>query len=174
MKRRRNICCMIACVLVICALGLTASSQTKRSAKPKRGAICFDPTIPCKTTATFEAYDLPFRIPAKAVIWESEAFYAIILSSAKYKNDEDCEQHLVSEDERTAAQALFPHRKVFASRCQIPGTLYYTNVKPNTNFMAVYAGRTQAEAAQMLASVKATGKFAGASIRRMSAGFNGT
>jgi hypothetical protein len=40
--------------------------------------------------------------------------------------------------------------------------------------MAVYAGRTQAEAAQMLSSVKATGKFAGASIRRMSAGFNGT
>jgi hypothetical protein len=173
MKRRTILCCMIACVLVVCALGLTASSQTKRAARPRRGAICFDPTIPCKTTATFEAYDLPFRIPATAVIWESEAFYAIILSSVKY-TEQECEQRFISEAERTAAQALFPHRKVFTSRCAIPGSIFYTNVRQNVNFMAVYAGHTQAEAAQMLASIKATGKFADASIRRMSAGFNGT
>jgi hypothetical protein len=39
--------------------------------------------------------------------------------------------------------------------------------------MAVYAGRTRAEANAMLARVKATGKFDGANLRRMSIGFNG-
>jgi hypothetical protein len=40
--------------------------------------------------------------------------------------------------------------------------------------MAVYAGRTRAEAAKFLAQVQATGKFPGANLRRMSIGFNGT
>ena len=128
----------------------------------------------CKTTATFEAHDLPFRIPANAVIWESEPFYAVILQSVRF-TDEECETKFIPEAERLAAQALFPNRKVFASRCdQMPGTIFYSNVKPNTSFMAVYGGRTQAEAARTLSSVKATGKFPGANIRRMYIGFNGT
>jgi hypothetical protein len=40
--------------------------------------------------------------------------------------------------------------------------------------MAVYAGATQADANRMLATVKATGKFPGANIRRMRAMINGT
>ena len=40
--------------------------------------------------------------------------------------------------------------------------------------MAVFAGRTKAEAAKVLAQVKATGKFPGANLRLMQAGFNGT
>jgi hypothetical protein len=40
--------------------------------------------------------------------------------------------------------------------------------------MGVYAGMTLADANRMLASVKATGKFPGANIRRLRAAFNGT
>jgi hypothetical protein len=40
--------------------------------------------------------------------------------------------------------------------------------------MAVYAGRTRAQANAMLEKVKATGKYPGANLRQMRAGFNGT
>jgi hypothetical protein len=40
--------------------------------------------------------------------------------------------------------------------------------------MAVYAGKTRAEAERMLAAVRATGKYPTANLRRMQAGFNGT
>ena len=173
--KRRFLCCALLSVLLLAALGPVAESQTGRGSRSRsqRGAICFDPTLPCKTTATFAPYDIPFRIPANAVIWESEPFYAVVLKSVRY-GDQDCEGRIVPEAERLAAQTLFPNRKVFASRCPEAGSIFYTNVNPNAHFMAVYGGRTAAEAARMLAIVKATGKFPGANLRRMSAGFNGT
>ncbi len=171
--KTRFLCCALACLLAIVALGSDSQGQTRRGRRPQRGAICFDPNVPCRTTATFEPYDLPFRIPANAVIWESEPFYAIILTSMRYR-DGNCDTRFVPEAQRLEAQALFPDRKVFASRCGEPGMVFYSNTSPNTNFMAVYAGRTQREAAQMLETVRATGRFRGANIRRMYVGFNGT
>lgn len=168
--KMKFLCCAIASLVAIAALGLDASSQTRRG---RRGAVCFDPTQACKTTATFQPYNLPFRLPANAVIWESELFYAIILTSVRFKESE-CYERFIPEAQRQEAQALFPNRKVFTSRCGEPGEVYYSNTKPNTNFMAVYGGRTQSEAMRMLAAVKATGKFPGANIRRMYIGFNGT
>jgi hypothetical protein len=100
-------------------------------------------------------------------------FYAVILASVRFR-DEECNTAFIPEAQRLEAQALFPDRKVFSSRCGEPGTVFYSNTSPNTNFMAVYGGRTQAEAAQMLSTVKATGKFPGAYTRRMYIGFNGT
>jgi hypothetical protein len=99
-------------------------------------------------------------------------FYAIILKSVQSPDDE-C-KIFIPEKERVAAQALFPDRKVFSSRCAQPGDLYYTNTSPKAHFMAVYAGATLADANRMLAMVQATGKFPAANIRRMRAGFNGT
>jgi hypothetical protein len=154
---------------VVCLLCAGAFAQARRKPQPK-GAVCGDPTVACTTSAQFEPYDLPFRIPARAVIWESESFYAVILKSAPAK---DCEK-FVAEDERQQTQTLFPHNKVFTSRCPEAGFVYYTGVKPDVHIMAVYAGRTRAEAAKFLAQVKATGKFADANLRRMSIGFNGT
>lgn len=165
--------CALVSLLAVIALSSTAESQTRRGRKPQRGAVCFDPNVKCKTTATFEPHDLPFRIPANAVIWESEFFYAVILNSVKY-TDATCETSFIPEAQRLEAQALFPDRKVFASRCAFPGNLFYTGVSQNANFMAVYAGRNAAEAARTLSTVKATGKFPNAYVRRMSAGFNGT
>jgi hypothetical protein len=79
--KTKVLCSVLVGVLMVLALGSTAESQTGRGRKPQRGAVCPDPNVACRTTATFEAYDMPFRIPANAVIWESEPFYAVILKS---------------------------------------------------------------------------------------------
>ncbi|HEU4597683.1 MAG TPA: hypothetical protein VFS10_21325 [Pyrinomonadaceae bacterium] len=169
---------------IVCAvvLGLAASaasvpkggaaSAAQRRGKQRVAAICPDPTAPCRTSVEFQPHQLPFRVPANAFIFETEQFYAVILKSVRNPAD-DCTV-FIPEAERLAAQELFPHHKVFASRCYDPGELFYSNVAGDQQFMAVYAGRTRAEAARMLARVKATGKYAGANLRRMHTGFNGT
>jgi hypothetical protein len=154
------------------ALGLSALIFTASTeAQKRRAQVCGDPTVRCIGTGEFQPYDLPFRLPPKAVIYETELFYAIILQSNNAKTN--CEAH-VSEDERLEAQSLFPHNKVFADRCPEPGTLFYSNTNTDYRFMAVYAGRTRAEAQAMLSRVKATGKYKSANLRRMYVGFNGT
>lgn len=161
-------------VIVFMTIGVSCSSTVfaQGGNKSQRWKVCADPTVPCKTTATFELYDLQFQIPKNAVIWESEQFYAIVLKSVAAPDD-NCDV-FVSEADRLETQTLFPKMKVFASRCTIPGSIFYTNVAPNRQFMAVFAGTTKEQADRMLATVKATGKFPGANIRRMRAGFNGT
>jgi hypothetical protein len=121
---------------------------------------------------TFNPNDLPFRVPPKAVIFDTESFYAVVLKSVA-ATEGDC-NIFIPEDERLATQQLFPDHKVFASRCTDPENLFYTNVNPNFRIMAVYAGSTLAEAKRVLQSVKATEKFPSANVRRMRTGFNGT
>jgi len=166
----------VAIALVVTTLVLVSLPGNKASGQRRRQArhfsVCGNPNLPCKSVATFESHDLPIRIPRNAVIWDTELFYAIMLKSVKSPGD-SCDV-FVPESERLAAQALFPDHKVFSSRCAEPGQLYYTNTGPKAHFMAVYAGTSLAEAKRMLAAVKATGKFTGATVRRMRAGFNGT
>ena len=144
----------------------------KRRPVVKHFSVCGNPNITCTSEATFEQYDLPFRMPAKAVIYDTELFYAIILRSASVPPG-SCD-NFIPEPERLAAQILFPDHKVFTSRCAEPGRLSYSNASSKANFMAVYAGTTMAEANRMLTAVKATGKFSGANLRRMRAVMNGT
>jgi len=134
--------------------------------------VCGNPKIPCRTEYTFQPFDLPFRVLNPAVIYETELFYAVILKS-KPAPDDNCDIFF-SETERLSVQELFPDQKVFASRCADPENLFYTNTKRDHRILGVYAGKTLAEANRTLAAVKATGKFAGANIRRMRTGFNGT
>ena len=159
------------------ALNLAFGQSHAQSHRARKGSICGNPTIACKTSVPFAAYDLPFRVPARAVIFDTELFYAIILQSVPRK-EEDCSV-FVREPERIAAQVLFPDHKVFTSRCADPGDpnsgmLSYINVDSKFEIMAVYGGTTLAESKRVLAAVKATGKFPGAYVRRMRAGFNGT
>jgi len=165
-KLTRTLAVVIAALFIL----VTAAGTQRRTTG--RLTVCGNPNVRCPSTATFEPHDLAFRVPRNAVIWETELFYAVILKSMN-ASDENCDAH-IPESERLAAQVLFPDRKVFASRCVEPATLYYTNTRPNTRLMAVYAGPTLAEANRVLAAVKATGKFSGAYVRRMRAGFNGT
>jgi hypothetical protein len=159
---------------LVLAASATAAQRRRTAPRPKHAAVCGDPTVACRTSFEFQPYQLPFVLPKNAVIFDTEEFYAVILKSVRDESKgSDCNVS-VPEPERVAAQALFPHNKVFASHCYDPEELYYTNVAPNQQFMAVYAGHTQAEAQQMLAKAKAAGKFPGANIRRMHAAFNGT
>ena len=168
--RKSRVICAVVFGLIACA----APASAQRRAKQSHWTLCPDPTAACRTSYQFQPYNLQFRVPENAVIYETELFYAVILKSVRdASKGSDCNV-FVPEAERLEAQALFPHNKVFASRCAEPGTLYYTNVKPDVRFMAVYAGRTRAEADALLAQVKATGKYPDANLRRMSIGFNGT
>ena len=160
-----------AVLLVLLACGAAAAQRGKNI--PRRPAVlCPDPTARCRTSVPFEPHQLPFVVPPNAVIFETEKFYAVVLKSGRDKTD-DC-TGFVPESERLEAQKLFPHHKVFASRCYEPDELYYEGIDPEVRFMAVYAGRTRAEAASVLQKVKATGLFPGAYLKRTSTGFNGT
>jgi hypothetical protein len=157
---------------VIAGSLLEENAAGQRRRLTTHASICGNPQVPCKTIATFQPNDLPFRVPKNAVIVDTELFYAIILKSVGV-GEQDCDV-FVPEKERRQTQALFPDHKVFASRCADPETLFYTGMSPKHRFMAVYAGTTLAEAKRMLGVVRATGKFPGANIRRMRTGFNGT
>ncbi|HWW75899.1 MAG TPA: hypothetical protein VNZ44_10900 [Pyrinomonadaceae bacterium] len=168
MRKARLLCLVL---LASAACGAAAAQRGKNI--PRRPAvICPDPTVRCRTSVPFEPHQLPFRVPPNAVIFETEKFYAVILKSGRDKT-QDC-TGFVPESERLEAQKLFPRQKVFASRCYEPDELYYEGVDPDVRFMAVYAGRTRAEADATLAKVKATGLFPGAYLKRTSTGFNGT
>jgi hypothetical protein len=167
--RKATVIGTLICLVFVFAnqVGVGAQRRAKRYL-----AVCPDPTVPCVTSFEFKPHQLPFRLPENAVIWETEQFYAVILKSVRNPND-DCAQ-IVPEAERLEAQKLFPRNKVFATRCYDPEELYYTNTARDQQFMAVYAGRTKAEANRMLANVRATGKYSGANLRLMRSGFNGT
>ena len=158
-------------LLLLLSSAIVAQSHAK-TRRASAAAICGNPRITCKTSVTFQPHDLPFRVPANAVIIDTEPFYVVILKSVPSNND-SCDV-FIPETERLSAQALFPDHKVFTSRCAEPGELFYTNVNQNQRMMAVYGGATLAEAKRVLAAVNATGKFPGANIRRIRTGFNGT
>jgi hypothetical protein len=160
-------------VAAIAILGIIASSTPAQKRKPgKHLSVCGNPNLTCPSDIKFEPYDLPFRFPANAVIYDTELFYAVMLRSVPSPSD-SCD-NFIPEPDRLAAQILFTNNKVFTSRCAEPGQVSYTNTSPRAQFMAVYAGLTLAEANRMLATVQATKKFPGASIRRMRAVINGT
>ena len=161
---------LIITATVMSCFGSRVLAQKRRPVQHL--SVCGDPNLPCKTSATFEPNDLPFRVPKNAVIYDTELFYAIVLKTVG-ASDQDCDV-FVPESERSETQRLFPDHKVFTSRCPEPGNLSYSNTSSKHRFMAVYAGTTLAEANRTLAAVKATGKFPGANIRRMRTAFNGT
>ena len=163
---------VVMALLGIVPLVDSVFGQSRTAAKRPRGSVCGNPQVTCKTTATFHDNDLPFRVPANSVIFDTELFYAVILKSVTTTED-NCDV-FVPEAERLQTQALFPTRKVFASRCVDIENLFYTNVDPKYRIMAVYGGTTLAEAKRVLETVQATGKFPGAYLRRMRTGFNGT
>ena len=172
MRKAQLVCVLLLCLLVSSLTSRDASAQRGKHIPKRPAAICPDPTARCRPSVPFEPHQLAFVVPKNAVIFETEKFYAVILKSARDKT-QDC-TGFVEEPERLEAQKLFPRNKVFASRCYEPEELYYEGIDSEVMFMAVYAGRTRAEAQAMLAKVKATGKFPDAYLKRTSTGFNGT
>ena len=141
-----------------------AAQQKIVSRVATHGEVCPDPRSPCLDMGAFRDNELSFRLKSKFNFDRgrdrSAPFYAVIL-----KSGELCK---IPETERVALQAQFPARKVFLHQffCQdFTDKVTYTNVNRKAGFIAVYAGRTEAEAKQFLAEVKA--KFPDANIRRM-------
>jgi len=130
------------------------------------GEVCPHPAKPCLDVEKFRDNELSFRLKSKFNFDRgqdrSAPFYALIL-----KSGELCK---MPDAERVAIQAQFPTRKVFLHRyfCEDFGDkVTYSNVNRKAGFIAVYAGKTEAEAKQFLAEVKAAGRFADANLRRM-------
>lgn len=128
------------------------------------GEVCPDPKTPCLDMGRFRDNELSFRLKSKFDFDRgqdrSQPFYAAIL-----KSGELCR---MAEAERVAIQAQFPSRKVFLHRhfCEdFSDKVTYTNVNRKAGFIAVYAGKTEAEAKQFLAEARA--RFPDANLRRM-------
>jgi hypothetical protein len=136
--------------------------------------VCGDPTTACKRRDNFQPFQLPFEYTSNFHISESQLFYAVILKSVKFNPDDDNCNKVIPENDRIETQKLFPHNAVFVMRCWEPGEISYTNVADNVSFIGVYAGQTLADANAFLAKVKAAGKFADATVRRMRVQMNGT
>jgi len=114
----------------------------------------------------------------------SEPFYAVMLASQPaihHENAETDPEHFVpggdcggyfTEEERLAAQKRFPKNKVFASRERCFGhRTGYTNTDPRHNFLAVFGGRTKAEAEKILATAKKVPGWESANLRRLQVSF---
>lgn len=163
--------------LLLASASMTYSSNSQSSEIRTNAKVCANPSMACSYgTNQYPVYALSFQLPKK-LEWQknyySANFYALILKSISAVVDggpdtKECLKGCISEAERKRVQAMFPANKVFASRfgCYME-MVWYTNTNSKYNFLAVYAGDTQSEAAQFLVKVKATGQFPSANIRRM-------
>ena len=144
-----------ALAVAIAAIALSAKGE----ALPE---VCPDPEHPC---AGFRDHDLSFdrARDGKAGAEERSApFFAVVLKSAQ--------RCALGEDDRRAAQALFPKKKVFVMRFECDGdvenNVRYAGADAEHAFIAVYAGKFRSVAEETLAVAKLAG-FADADIRRM-------
>lgn len=153
--------------LVILSIGILSIA-----ARAQFGTICGDPSQK-QCTGQYEGFkpqDLIFNTGRTEFVvgesYESNEFYAVILESVKADRFTNGNCRFVSETKRRAAQKLFPKNKVFASRQNCSGYIVqYHGASDDYNFMAIYAGETEAQAAAILK--KAKQKYAGANIRKM-------
>src|SRR5262245_58206498 len=102
-------------LLALSLFFVTSALGQKTKQKVLRGKICGNPTVKCRTdNSLFTPGDIPFEVPKNSVISESEYFYAVILKSQTvadlFGGDESC-RTVATEDDRLAAQKLFPNNK---------------------------------------------------------------
>jgi hypothetical protein len=141
-----------------------AAQQAVAKKVVTQGEVCPDPQRPCVEVERFKPNELSFRIASRFDFDRgqdrSAPFYAAILKSGAL-----C---AIAEAERAAVQAQFPGRKVFVHQyfCEDFGDkVTYTNVNRKAGFIAVYAGRNEAEAKAFLAQARA--QYPDANLRRM-------
>jgi hypothetical protein len=157
-------------IFVLIFLSIDIAAQRNRKAIFK---ICGNPNAACATRSDFKEDDIPFLYPKNYVVGESELFYIVVVKSIKLAPDGNCEE-LNGLSGREDLQGFFPNNKVFYARgCYSIENSYYTNIPEDTVGLAIYAGRTKAEADAFLKRVKAN-KYEGAYLKRIRTGFNGT
>src|SRR5436190_5511558 len=107
MTKSNALMSLLACAAAVIVMSVATQRVVGQRRQPAaHPSICGNPNILCKTTATFQPHDLQFRVPEKAVIFDTELFYAVILKSVGV-NEDDCDV-FIPESERLQTQALFP------------------------------------------------------------------
>jgi len=134
--------------------------------------LCPKPADRCDSPVKrFAPYELPLRLPSRLapnVDYSSVPFYAVVLRRDRDPACDGGEFTKATEDFRKQAQTRFPDRKVFADhQCPDMGAVSYTmDGQPSTiSFVAIYGGKTEAEARQILA--KARTRYPGVQMHRM-------
>jgi len=133
-------------------------------AAPPEGRVFPDPAQP---HPGFKPHQLAFATPKDGLAraeFRSQPFFAVILRTAPRCS--------IAEAERLQVQAMFPSKKVFATRFECDSMeehVTYTNVEPKYGFLAVHAGPSAKDADAVMAAVKSMGRFPGANVRRMQA-----
>jgi hypothetical protein len=162
------------------AISQAPASNTKA---PAGLEVCPDPDRPCHSRIRkFAAYELPFRLPTTLKPnreYKSAPFYAVILRTY---DDEACDadDHTASiERQRLQMQKEYPGRKVFAeySCPNLDAVGYDFQGKMDASrehvlimtFIAVYAGKTAAEANEFLVYVQTV--YPRAVLKRMTASY---
>lgn len=186
MKQFVSVVGLVFALTVILTIPEISRAQSNESEIQTKGKVCPKPSSPCvkildinERKNVFEDWQLTFKLPAKVEGrrgYYSANFYGIILKSRPAVKDgpmdtPKCLLGHYSEEERKEVQNIFPTNKVFASRngCYAP-FITYTNdgVGEGLNeFIAVYAGDTEAEAKRFLKKVRAKKEFSGANYRKM-------
>lgn len=139
--------------------------------------VCGNPALKCVTSGDFRPEDLPIRIKGELELFGeylSKPFYAVILKSREPDlDDEECSNRF-SEEERLAAQKLFPNNKVFTSAAGCPNFAQIYEHAYNTSFagdhiIAMYGGPTELAAKAVLRKVLATKSYPDAEIDKVQA-----
>ncbi|HEY6805179.1 MAG TPA: hypothetical protein VI306_16505 [Pyrinomonadaceae bacterium] len=145
--------------------------------------VCPDPKSPCSIKAkTFAPYEISFQLPGKLIrgrTYTSLPFYAVLIKTYEEESC-DADDHTESiERERQKIQLAYPHNKVFAAySCPnldaidyaFPGKMDSSgNQVLIQTFIAVYAGKTEADAKQFLDYVKTV--YPAAVLKKMTASY---
>ena len=160
----------------------TKPHQISRSPVPRtlfQPEVCPDPKAPCSSTAKkFAPFELSFRLPSKLTrghTYQSLPFYAVMLKTYAEESC-DADDHTASvERERVRIQVRYPLNKVFAAyscpkleavEYDFAGKLDATGERVLIQtFIAVYAGKTEAEGNQFLTYVRTI--YPKATLKRM-------
>jgi hypothetical protein len=145
--------------------------------------VCPDPKRPCNSKAKqFAPYEISFQLPGKLTrgkTYKSIPFYAVLIKTFA---EETCDaaDHTVSiERERQRIQLAYPANKVFAAySCPNLDAVDYSFAGRTDSsgervlimtFIAVYAGKTEADARQFLGYVKTV--YPQATLKLMTASY---
>lgn len=144
--------------------------------------VCPDPAKPCHhKDKEFDEWELSFKMPAKLQANKTNSsapFSAIILKTYAIEDDCDGGEYIeAGEAERKQLQLEYPDRKVFASyECPNMAAVSYDfpgkwDAKKETalisNFLAIYAGKTNEEAEELLGKMRE--KYPNAQLKQMTA-----
>ena len=170
-----------------CSLNVVPDGIYKKeisvAAKTKGYEICPDPSAKCLSPSReFAEWELPYQLPKllkRDVNYKSVPFYAVLI---KTYESEECDEGWYTasiERERVRIQKLYPTRKVFGSHdCPDMDAVGYDFAGQQdasgkllfSAFIAVYAGKTPAEASEFLKDEQT--RYPRAELKQMTAGYS--